>query len=50
MDNVDPEKLTNLQTVAEEYVSSVSDILDKICAELKEGRGSNISGVGRKSP
>lgn len=48
MDNVTPENLANLQTVARDYVSSVSDVLDKICAELKEGRGSDMPGVGRK--
>lgn len=50
MDDVDPENLTNLQAVAEEYVSPVSDVLAKMCAELKEGRGSNMPGVGRKPP
>ena len=48
MDDVDPENLKNLQGVAEEYVSSISDILTKMCAELKEGRGSNMPGIGRK--
>ena len=46
MDDVDPENLKNLQTVAEEYVSSIADVLTKMCAELKEGRGSNMPGVG----
>jgi patatin-like phospholipase/acyl hydrolase len=46
MDDVDPENLKNLQAVAEEYVSSISDVLTKMCAELKEGRGSNMPGVG----
>lgn len=48
MDDVTPQNLANLQTVAEEYVSSISADLDKVCAELKEGRGSNIPGIGRK--
>jgi len=48
MDNVDPENLTNLQTVAKEYVSSISDLLAKICAELEGGRGSNVLGDGGK--
>lgn len=49
MDDVDPENLKNLQVVAEEYVSSISDVLTKICGELKEGRGSDMPGVGRKA-
>jgi patatin-like phospholipase/acyl hydrolase len=50
MDDVDPLNLKNLQSVAEEYLSSISisDELDKICAELKEGRGSDMPGIGRK--
>ena len=48
MDDVDPLNLKNLQSVAEEYLSSISAKLDKICAELKEGRGSDMPGVGRK--
>jgi patatin-like phospholipase/acyl hydrolase len=47
MDDVTPQNLADLQTVASEYVSSVSAIIDKICAELAEGRGSDLSGVGR---
>jgi patatin-like phospholipase/acyl hydrolase len=46
MDDVDPENLKNLQAVAEEYVSSASEVLTKMCAELQEGRGSNMPGVG----
>jgi len=48
MDDTDPDNLKNLQDVAEEYVSSISDVLTKMCAELKEGRGSDMPGVGRK--
>jgi patatin-like phospholipase/acyl hydrolase len=48
MDDVDPLNLKNLQSVAEEYLSSISAKLDKICAELKEGRGSDMPGTGRK--
>jgi len=48
MDNVTPENLAGLQAVARDYVSSVSDVLDKICAELGEGRGSDMPGIGRK--
>lgn len=50
MDDVSPENLKNLQAVSEEYVSSVSDILTKVCTELKEGRGSNVPGVGLNYP
>jgi len=48
MDDVDPENLKNLQSVAEDYVSSIADDLARICAELKEGRGSDLPGTGRK--
>jgi patatin-like phospholipase/acyl hydrolase len=48
MDNVEPENLENLQTLADEYVSNISDDLTKICAELKDGRGSDMPGIGRK--
>lgn len=50
MDDVEPNNLKCLQNVAEEYVSSISDDLTKICAELSEGRGSEMPGVGRKTP
>lgn len=46
MDNVTPQNLVNLQTVAEDYVKSESALLDKICSELGEGRGSNMPGTG----
>jgi patatin-like phospholipase/acyl hydrolase len=46
MDNVTPQNLANLQTVAEDYVKSESALLDKICSELGEGRGSNMPGTG----
>ena len=48
MDNVDPVNLTHLQTIAKEYAASISDVLASICAKLQEGRGSNLSGDGRK--
>jgi patatin-like phospholipase/acyl hydrolase len=48
MDNVEPLNLENLQSVAEEYLLSISDDLAKICAELKDGRGSDMPGIGRK--
>jgi hypothetical protein len=49
MDNVTPENLANLQSVAREYITSNSVELDKICTELKQGRGDNMPGVGRTS-
>ena len=49
MDDVTPENLAALQRVAEEYVATNSAILDKICAALIEGRGSDMPGVGRKA-
>jgi hypothetical protein len=48
MDNVTPENLANLQETAREYVTSNSAELDRIYAELKAGRGSDLPGVGRK--
>jgi hypothetical protein len=48
MDNVAPDNLAALQTLARNYVSSQPDLLDKICSELKSGRGSNMPGIGRK--
>jgi patatin-like phospholipase/acyl hydrolase len=48
MDDVDAVNLGNLQSVASDYVFSISDVLAKICLELNEGRGSNLSGIGRR--
>lgn len=48
MDNVTAGNLSNLQSIARTYVSSNSDLLDKLCAVLKEGRGSDMPGIGRK--
>jgi len=48
MDDVTPENLANLQSVANEYVTSIAELLDKICARLEEGRGSDMPGTGRK--
>ena len=48
MDNVTPENLANLQSVANDYVTSIASLLDKICAQLKEGRGSDMPGIGRR--
>lgn len=50
MDNVTAENLTNLQKSAEKYVKDkdIAKMLDGICAELKQGRGSDMPGKGRK--
>lgn len=47
MDNVTPENLANLQSVAKEYVVSIATDLDKLAVALKEGRGSDMPGIGR---
>ena len=49
MDDVTPQNLANLQTVARNFLSStpVSGHIDAICAELAEGRGSDMPGIGR---
>jgi patatin-like phospholipase/acyl hydrolase len=47
MDNVTPANIEKLQEIAREFVKSKSDELDKLCAELKEGRGSDMPGTGR---
>lgn len=49
IDNVTPENLANLQTVARDYILSASGVLDRICTELKEGRGGDMPGTGPKS-
>jgi|HubBroStandDraft_6_1064221.scaffolds.fasta_scaffold878915_1 hypothetical protein len=49
MDDADSENLRELQEVAGEYVASISDQLTEICTKLKEGRGSNMPGIGRGS-
>jgi patatin-like phospholipase/acyl hydrolase len=48
MDNVAPENLAALQSLARDYLAAQVPLLDQICAELKSGRGSNIPGIGRK--
>jgi uncharacterized protein len=48
MDDVDSANLGNLQSVANDYVSSISDVLANICLALNEGRGSDLSGIGRR--
>jgi hypothetical protein len=47
MDDVTPQNLENLQTVARNYVTSISGRIDPISAELAEGRGSDMPGIGR---
>jgi hypothetical protein len=47
MDNVAPDNLATLQTLTKNYLTAKSALLDKICAELKPGRGSNMPGIGR---
>ncbi len=49
MDNVSPENLANLQSLAKSYVAKHSADLDKICAELRTGRGSDMPGIGRSA-
>jgi hypothetical protein len=48
MDNVAPDNLAALQTLASNYVAAQPALLDQVCAELKPGRGSDMPGVGRK--
>ena len=48
MDNVAPDNLAALQTLARNYLAAQSALLDQICAELKSGRGSNMPGIGRR--
>jgi len=50
IDNVEPLNLENLQSVAEKYLLSIAGDLATICAELKEGRGSDMPGIGRTRP
>src|SRR5258707_10811498 len=38
MDNVAPDNLAALQTLARNYLAAQSALLDQICAELKSGR------------
>ena len=48
MDNVTPDNIANLQETARKHVAAHSAELDTICAELNEGRGSDMPGIGRK--
>lgn len=47
MDDASPQNLASLQAVAKTYIASVSGHIDAICAELAEGRGSDMPGTGR---
>jgi patatin-like phospholipase/acyl hydrolase len=47
MDDVTAANLANLKETAKEYVATQSAELVMICAELNEGRGSDMPGVGR---
>jgi patatin-like phospholipase/acyl hydrolase len=48
MDNVTPENIANLETIAKNYVATHTTDIDKACADLKSGRGSDMPGIGRK--
>jgi hypothetical protein len=47
MDNVAPENIAELQRLARDFVAAQGPLLDKISAELKPGRGSDMPGIGR---
>ena len=47
MGNVTPDNLANLQSVAKEYEVSIATNLEKLAVALKEGRGSDMPGIGR---
>lgn len=49
MDDASPQNLGNLQSVARNYLTSISGHIDAICAQLSEGRGSDMPGTGRAS-
>lgn len=49
MDNASAENILNLQEIAKKFVVSQSAKLDAICAELEEGRGSDMPGIGYSS-
>ena len=46
MDNVTPENLRQLQSLATKYVEANVAKLDEICELLKDGRGSDLPGIG----
>lgn len=49
MDDASAQNLANLQAVARNYIASISGHIDAICAQLSEGRGSDMPGTGRAS-
>jgi patatin-like phospholipase/acyl hydrolase len=50
LDDASASNLSNLQTVAREYIRSAQRDLQEACALLKEGRGSSLSGIGEQPP
>ena len=47
MDDVDPENLKNLESVATEYMSTIPEEMTRVSNDLKDGRGSDMPGIGR---
>ena len=47
MDDVSAANLMNLQIATRKYIAANSAYLDQICEVLKEGRGSDMPGIGR---
>jgi hypothetical protein len=47
MDDVTPGNLAHLQSTAKKFVAAHAADLDKICADLSDGRGSDMPGIGR---
>lgn len=46
LDNASPENSRHLQEVAKKFIASEFGKLDDICAQLEEGRGSDMPGIG----
>ena len=46
MDNAKPENLRELQKLAKKFIAENGAEFDEICGVLKEGRGSNMPGLG----
>jgi patatin-like phospholipase/acyl hydrolase len=49
MDNATPENIAALQDIARNFVASRSAALDAICADLRDGRGGDMPGIGRRT-
>jgi patatin-like phospholipase/acyl hydrolase len=47
MDNVTSDNIAKLQKIAQDYVTARFDMLDRVSAELKSGRGDSMPGTGR---